>query len=503
MLFKVIAFNQYIPSTPNSAYLIWDSWNDYSYQTLYHLRYVDHDGLSHKIGDVKIAYLGQGKGGHSLEMDETFSTLLDNYFSLGQDDFYYENLNKLGSTIREEILMSLNDIALNLNLFERVYLENVTQDSLLRWVTKSSVEGQLHRIALGGVRLTSFNFLFSTIKKKGRSNSITLSFDVEPESIPPTNIHVIIGRNGVGKTHLINSMINSLVFQDSEIEYGNFNTTDSSSEMLLFSNLISVSFSAFDDWSPKSAQDSSDMYIPYSYIGLKRIGKKASIPKSPVILKNEFVQCIGEIIRSSKVERWKRALLTLESDPNFKEFQVSQLTEIKNEIELEIEAAKLFKKLSSGHKIILLTISKLIEKVEEKSLVLIDEPEAHLHPPLLSAFTRALSDLLIDRNGVAIIATHSPVILQEVPKSCVWKIRSIGAEKIAERPENETFGENVGLLTREVFGLEVTSSGFYKILNSVVNEVGNYKAVLQYFDGQLGMEARSIVMALLNDRNKK
>ena len=29
------------------------------------------------------------------------------------------------------------------------------------------------------------------------------------------------------------------------------------------------------------------------------------------------------------------------------------------------------------------------------------------------------------------------------------------------RPENETFAENVSVLTRKVFGLEVEQSGFY------------------------------------------
>jgi hypothetical protein len=38
-------------------------------------------------------------------------------------------------------------------------------------------------------------------------------------------------------------------------------------------------------------------------------------------------------------------------------------------------------------------------------------------PPLLAAMMRALSDLLVDRNGVAVVATHSPVVLQEVPAS--------------------------------------------------------------------------------------
>jgi predicted ATP-dependent endonuclease of OLD family len=72
--------------------------------------------------------------------------------------------------------------------------------------------------------------------------------------------------------------------------------------------------------------------------------------------------------------------------------------------------------------------------------------------------------LLIDRNGVAIVATHSPVVLQEVPRSCAWNLRRTGAVVNAERLELETFGENVGTLTREVFGLEVTHSGFHKML---------------------------------------
>jgi predicted ATP-dependent endonuclease of OLD family len=88
--------------------------------------------------------------------------------------------------------------------------------------------------------------------------------------------------------------------------------------------------------------------------------------------------------------------------------------------------------------------------VEERTLVLMDEPEAHLHPPLLAALIRAVSDLLINRNGVAVVATHSPVVLQEVPRSCVWKLRRHGGGAVVERPEIETFAENIGRLTHEV-----------------------------------------------------
>ena len=93
-----------------------------------------------------------------------------------------------------------------------------------------------------------------------------------------------------------------------------------------------------------------------------------------------------------------------------------------------------------------------------KTLVLLDEPESHLHPPLLSAFIRALSNLLYDRNGVAIVATHSPVVLQEIPRSCISKIQRVGLVTNIKMPDIETFGENVGVLTREVFWF-----GGYKI----------------------------------------
>jgi hypothetical protein len=127
----------------------------------------------------------------------------------------------------------------------------------------------------------------------------------------------------------------------------------------------------------------------------------------------------------------------------------------------------------------LLTITRLVETVAERTLVLLDEPEAHLHPPLLSAFVRALSDLLTNRNGVAIIATHSPVVLQEVPKSCAWKIWRNGTTVSAERPEVETFGENVGILTREVFGLEVTHSGFHKMLQDSLEDAADFDDVFR------------------------
>ena len=52
------------------------------------------------------------------------------------------------------------------------------------------------------------------------------------------------------------------------------------------------------------------------------------------------------------------------------------------------------------------------------------------------------------------------------------------------------------MLTREVFGLQVRESGFYRMLRDAVDKCGSYEDVLAKFDGQLGGEAKAIVRAL-------
>lgn len=135
-------------------------------------------------------------------------------------------------------------------------------------------------------------------------------------------------------------------------------------------------------------------------------------------------------------------------------------------------------------------------------MILLDEPEGHLHPPLLSAFIRTLSELLFEQNGVAIIATHSPVVLQEVPRTCVWKINRVGDVIVPHRLDIETFGENVGVLTKEVFGLEVETSGYHSLLAKSVAQGMNYREILRQYNEQLGMEARSVLKSMIINRDR-
>lgn len=481
----------------------WDDW--FRYSTLYNLYYYDNSGNVMHLGSVKIGQKDMTNDQRRPNLPEYFETLEDIFFSLGQDVSYYEKLSAIGVDFRDTVLNALNDIALKEEAYKEALKENVTKISLLRSVSQVSVEGQFKRLAVGDSQLTPYNFTFHLPKhSKSQGYDMKLDFNVKPNSNPPTNINVIIGRNGVGKTHLFNSMISSLLNGNQKSTKDGFFTNSLEEAKNPFANLISVSFSAFDETNPMEEKRDKTKYLNYSYIGLKRIEKtKEKLPpKSPIVLKNEFVKSVEVCKLQGKKVRWVKALEMLESDPIFKEAEVSQIAKINIDDEFKQIASSIFNKLSSGHKIVLLTITRLVETIEEKSLVLLDEPEAYLHPPLLSAFIRALSEILIKRNAVAIIGTHSPVVLQEVPASCVWKLRRHGATAIAERLEIESFGQNIGQLTQEVFGLEVTDSGFHNILRQIAQDSDSYESAILKLNNHLGQEGKAILRTLINFNEK-
>jgi predicted ATPase len=507
MIFRILdTWGEHDPNSKNEVCLVWDNWNDFSFYTLFGIFYVDEKSQKHALGGVKIGFKGQEESDKVFHVDYTFGYIGDDYFSLGNSEEYYEQLNKLSVEIRDFILNQLNDVAKKPDVFNNVKEERVVEISFLRDLHPSTITGQYRRMANGGAKLTPYSFRFNKGSKNDQ-DGLSLLFDVIPESLPPTNIHVLIGRNGVGKTTLIDNMIHSLVVPSGFLPlqgsfyFNKINMYDDEGNS--FANLISVSFSVFDEMNVLSNEEFING-MKYSYIGLRKTNglQSESEIKDLNNLSAEFYDSLKVCKSRGLLSRLTEALETLQSDPNFRRERFVELIKRDELQKSEMVISTAFRRLSSGHKIILLTITKLVEKLQEKSLILMDEPEAHLHPPLLAAFIRAVSDLLIKTNGVAIVSTHSPVILQEVPKSCVWKLRRSGNVTVSDRLSRESFGENVGVLTNDVFGLEVTNSGFYKMLSEIVeNSDYNYDQVVQHFKNQLGSEARSIVMALI--ANKK
>jgi energy-coupling factor transporter ATP-binding protein EcfA2 len=389
MYFIVLPSGTRTPAQASSkAYLLTDNWDDwFTYSTLYSLVIFDDEGERHSIGGVKIGQFGMGENQRRPNIPNHFDRLDDQFFSLGQDDSYYDDQNGLGPDIRDRVLHGLRDVALDPQLFARALAEKVTGTSLLRSVSRATVLGQFHRMATGGLRLSRYQFSYTApLPLRANFAPLTLHFMVEPESFPPTNIHVLIGRNGVGKTTILNNMSRAIVDKDAEeAKVGAFsvemeNAFDGQNS---FTNLVSVTFSAFDPFEPLPTRQDKSEGVQYAYIGLKHISSdkdgKPLPPKSPEALSRDFGSSVLVCGQGARASRWRNALETLEADPIFRDAAVANLAREETEADdVKGEALKLFRKLSSGHKIVLLTITRLVETVEEKTLVLLDEPEAHL-----------------------------------------------------------------------------------------------------------------------------
>lgn len=511
MFFTVVGHPRDVPKeATGQAFLIKDNWDDWGkFETVFNLIVFGHDGKRFDTGYVKIGQVGlqpgtvreRAQGIRSPTLEEEFDALDKSYFSLGGGENYYETLNQLPNDLRLAVLRGLRDCALDVQLFDEARPEPVMQYSLLRDQSEENVRNRLHRLARGDAKLTEFKFeyIFPTL---GDDAPPVLTFYVQPRSKPPTNVHVIIGRNGVGKTRCLHYIARALS-GDKDMP-GEFRQLGQNRTDWTIAGLVFISFSAFDDFDLLNVERPE---MRSTMVGLRQRettpeGQITNV-KTPEQLASDFSRSFEVCREGLRSERWRTAIQTLENDPLFAEANVTALLDLSSDEWLKA-AQILFRQLSSGHAIVLLTITRLVELVDERTLVLFDEPEGHLHPPLLSVFIRSLADLLIKRNGVAIIATHSPVVLQEVPKSCVWMLRRAGDIAVAERPMVETFGENVGVLTREVFGLEVTTAGFHRMISQAVEADGlDYDGVVSRFEGQLGAEGRAIARGLIANRDAK
>lgn len=493
MRFEVINYGDLDRWRGNAdALLVRDRWDDYGYHTTFTLFLVE-DGAAREIGTVKIGHTSMGpEGDLTVPLPDRFTALDHRFFSLGQDDSYYERLQEASASTSDGVLVALRDMAFDENIL-RTAPADVTRTSLLRGIKLATVRGQWRRIAHGGDRRVSFDIAYEPPTPPG-TEPVLLRFRVQPASQPPTNVHALTGRNGVGKSFLLSHLARAVAAAEPQpdlgqvIEYGRDGRS--------FANLVTVSFSAFDEF---PLVESDDMFTA-SYVGLRVNNTRSPRFKTPHALRRDFRDSIEACMTRERFRRWIGALQTLNySGSGFlEEGWLADFQRATSPRSRARRAQTLFRRLSSGHKIVLLTMTRLIEHVDERTLVIIDEPEAHLHPPLLAAFMRALSDLLAQRNGLAIVATHSPVVLQEIPAHCVWILRRHGRHLGAARPRIQTYGENVGMLTHEVFGLEVGEAGFLQELRRLTRQGYTYDDVLAHFGDRLGSEARLVLSALLS-----
>lgn len=341
-------------------------------------------------------------------------------------------------------------------------------------------------------RETSINYSF----KEDGIDKGALNFKKNRKSKLPMNVYAVVGGNGSGKSYKINQIIKEHLEGDNK-----------------FSQILHFSLSPFDNiihfnresTSIEVADKEKDSYgeIIYEKVGfvsvkhppIPEVVKKAEATsltdvkeylyeksrkyldsdntlkqgfEGEISIKESFSYYIQNLLidliaSEDKLKMWGDCLnfFTFESwvDDIINAFQDRNIS--KNDIE-KIDT------LSSGQATILLYITKLVSSINQGSLVIFDEPETFMHPPMVKAFIRAVSELVDNNKAFCLMATHSPVIIQEIPHCNVYKLDS---NHELTNIYYKTYGQNLDTLYKNIYGVELQQTGYNSFFNDRKEEI--------------------------------
>lgn len=531
---SVFAASRMAPTGFDGIALQQDAWNDFSFQTQYHL-YLATPEFTGLIGTVKILKRGQTSS-ETLQLQlGPLSPLGLEFVSLGQDLDYYERLAGLSAELRSEILVSLRDALANPDHASTFYEEEGWTVSVLRYVEWETfrrdaavlLDRDYDRVARLGLDI-SFHVA-------GWADPVVFKFDAPSDDLLwssktrlPDRIAVLVGRNGSGKSTLLYRLARILHASQKDRTSADLRRLGEVQPAGIgFTRVVNLAYSAFDEFQLPGLNDRERAQIAddlergagrYRYCGLRNIvreirradgvGDIDGMPIQPdgpdrqefIILKTseelaaEFGGTVSRIFENGRQDLFADVCTILASDSSFIDLGPDPAATIM------ANPVAQFRRWSTGHKITMHAVASLVAFTEAKSMVMIDEPESHLHPPLLAALMHALRVILRKNDAFAIVATHSPIVVQETLSRHISVVRRAGSETHILQPRIETYGESIGEISNEVFGLNAEATDFHQTLADLVDAGMPLDSIEAMFDHGLSLQARAFVMTLIAGR---
>ena len=450
-------------------------WNDYGYMTLYGVHATAKRSRNEKttyLGSIRIMRIDQQVNeSHLLRKDFgkyhfKFRSLPDTYVSLSMDVDFYENLQQILRRPGERF-----DFANSLNMilgtdsedYAKVYSLLCFQKSLLRdsniddFAIQQGRKIMLNEEILFDLRTEAFKIKFPSTDEYIEFDFQAVSDVLDSDTIP-NGIVALIGKNGSGKSTTLYEIAKILYASPDtrrliEDKVGRLETN-----AIGISKLIMFSYSAFDNFIlPGSTKYECTMLIDglqnhtgrFVFCGIRDVYYDMNELYETNRNKedDEFIKSV----RNSQPELWQAI-------KNISEPLVSPF------MNLESIYLSHFNRLSTGYKFVMHAMSHLISNCENNNLILFDEPENHLQPPLLSFVIKEMRKVLAKYKSVMLIATHSPIILQEIFAKNVKIVRGVGEKRIFSQPKIETYGESFGAIASEVFNLNSDNTGYYSTI---------------------------------------
>jgi len=464
--------------------LVKDNWDDFGTKSQFCLRYHETSNNPKRIGYLKILQkdTDENKTNPSTVLPTQFTSLDAKYISLGQDiDFYRELINTVGEKAAVKVLEALNDISWRSVLAEDFESFTAYRNSLLR-------ENQAQRAlkhgktAISGEEIIdNFNFTYE-FKLESASAPLNVCINFDKNDFIPGRMVSIIGRNATGKTQFLSRLAKDLVqvWQTSSEKHNDVSKLFNRQKPL-FSRVITISYSAFDKFTiPKSE------HISYVYCGIRNKDGKLS-GKS---LKETYLNNLMRIKEHDRTDIWLKCMQDI-LDNHSKEYSNSLLKEINSDFNNNEDSLSL---LSSGQAILANFITSLVAWLKEDSIVLFDEPETHLHPNAVANLFNVFHSLLEHFDSYAIVATHSPIVIQEIPSKRVIVFNREENLTTASNLSIESFGENISELTRHVFET-VTIPNYYKDFFDEKSRKLPFEEIMKLFNNALSINAQSYLLS--------
>ena len=455
-----------------------DEWDDYNFRTLHHIFYFPaKDKKWKKIGAVK--FLQEGLDITILPFP--FDKLPVEFASLGQDLKYYKKILEVFPDNFQEVLHSLNDVVISPVSLEAVETRSGFRNSLTRFNEAKIALRHGFAVLHGGEGGESYKFNYAG-KIPGSSANVEVKFDIDSADPVPGRVVAIIGRNGVGKTQFLARLALDLATplrmskESAQVVEEAFTP-----RRPLFSRVIALSFSAFDRFLRPQKKN-----ISYIYCGVRDDSGKLSRSA----LETRHLKFLKRIVEQNRGDLWEKHAA-----------QVWGLPKSSVSIDDYIESFKDedSPSMSSGQSILTYFLSAAVSYLKHDSLVLFDEPEIHLHPTAVGLLMQTLQSLLETFDSYAILATHSPVVVQEVPGRRVIHFEREGNVTEARRLDQESFGENISELTRAVFETVETPSFYKKVLKELAEE-RTFDEVSSLFDDDLSMHAAAYLASIKKEQ---
>lgn len=541
---------------PDVDFLLEESdLNDYGFITMYGVHVSAKRSRNKKntyLGSIRIMKIDQQIGERNLLRKEfekshlQFRKLPNTYVSLSMDVDFYENLQTLLRTPGERL-----DFSWSLNMilgddsheYNDVYQLLCFNKSLLRDSTINDFALQqgrkimLNQEILFDLRSEAFKIIFplsndyvefdfNAVKEAPDSNTI------------PNGIIALIGKNGSGKS--------TTLYEIAKILYASPDTRRLIGDKVgrLETNAIGISklnmfsYSAFDNFIlPGSTKQECQMLLDgllnhtgrFIFCGIRDVYYdmnelyetnrrmkdeefinltsesriKCGRLKDPSKLGEEFVYAMSNFEESDK-RLWNNFMISVrDNQPEFWQAVVQISIPILNKNEdFEERYLTIFNGLSTGYKFVMHAMAHLISNCENNNLVLFDEPENHLQPPLLSFMINEMRKILAQYKSVMLIATHSPIILQEIFAKNVKIVKRVGKVRTFSQPKIETYGESFGAIASEVFNLNSDNTSYYSTIEMLyekwnVDRLESLGEMISSFEHRLGSHLSAQMEAFL------